>query len=186
MNIICISGKAQHGKDTAAMMFMDELTACGKKVLLTHYADLLKWMCKNYFNWDGNKDDFGRTLLQRVGTDVIRQQQPDFWVNWVIELLKLFPDEWDYVIIPDCRFPNEIEAMQTAFSGNAGVFHFRIERPNFSSTLSEEQKQHISEVALDHYPFDRKIENTTLDDARAQVKAILKDHFYLELYHDNT
>ena len=97
MHIICVSGKAQHGKDTCAGIMQRLLEERGKKVRVIHYADLLKYLCKTYFDWNGEKDDYGRTLLQRVGTDTIRAQKPDYWVNFVIDFLKLFPNEWDYV-----------------------------------------------------------------------------------------
>lgn len=180
MNIICISGKAQHGKDTAAQGFKEKLEAKGHKVLLTHYADLLKWMCANYFGWNGQKDDFGRSLLQRVGTDVVRKQLPDFWVNWVIQLLKLFPNEWDDVIIPDCRFPNEINAIRSAFGNTCTVEHVRVERPNFESTLTPEQKAHISETALDGFACDVKLVNTTVDALYNQIDDVVARYLKLE------
>ena len=167
---LLISGKAQRGKDTSASMFYEELTAKGYKVLITHYADLLKWMCQSYFNWDGKKDDAGRTILQKVGTDTIRKQDPDFWVRWVITVLKLFPNEWDYVIIPDCRFPNEVDLMRTAFEN---VVHIRVDRPGFISPLTAEQQAHISETALDNYRYDVLLTNTTLYALREQIKAFI-------------
>ena len=177
MRLVCISGKAQHGKDTTAQIFAEKFTQSGKKVLVTHYADLLKWMCKNYFNWNGEKDDFGRSLLQRVGTDVIRKQIPNFWVDWLIQLLKLFPNEWDVVIIPDCRFPNEINDLKDAFAESVAVSSIRVNRVNFESTLSEEQKQHISETALDEFKFDYIIENSSLIDLEAQVDGLIDNYF---------
>lgn len=177
MNIICVSGKAQHGKDTSAEIFKELLEASGKKVLLTHYADLLKWMCKNYFGWNGEKDAYGRTLLQKVGTDIVRSKDPEFWVNWVIKLLELFDNEWEYIIIPDCRFPNEINALRSKFGDKHKVLHFRVIRPNFDSNLSLEQKQHISETALDSYPYDARIENIDLDDLRLKIQSIIDENF---------
>ena len=170
MNVIFISGKAEHGKDTAATMAKEYLESKGKNVLLTHYADLLKWMCSNYFGWDGKKDLYGRSLLQRVGTDVIRAQKPTFWVDWVVNLLTLFPEEWDYVIIPDCRFPNEIEDAEAGLKEIASTKHFRVHRPNYESSLSPEQKKHISEIALDNLRYDALLSNTSLDDLNKQVR----------------
>lgn len=109
MQVIAISGKAQHGKDTSAKILKNMLEADGYRVLITHYADLLKYMCRTFFGWNGEKDDAGRHILQYVGTDIIRQKRPDFWVDFVTDVLALFPDDWDFVLIPDCRFPNEIE-----------------------------------------------------------------------------
>ena len=152
MKVICISGKAQHGKDTTAGYLKEFLEARGKKVLITHYGDLVKYVCKTFFDWDGQKDEAGRTLLQRVGTDVVRTQVPNYWVDFVSSILILFNDEWDYVLIPDCRFPNEINHMQAFFD----VTHIRIIRdnPDWTSPLTEEQQKHPSETALDGYGAD--------------------------------
>lgn len=41
MKVICISGKAQHGKDTTAGMMKTALESIGHTVLIAHYGDLL-------------------------------------------------------------------------------------------------------------------------------------------------
>ena len=63
MKVILISGKAQHGKDTSALILEEIYEAENKRVLITHYADLLKYICKQYFNWDGKKDEKTALLL---------------------------------------------------------------------------------------------------------------------------
>lgn len=174
--VICISGKAQHGKDTTAEMLTFHLSTMGNhKVLIVHYADLLKFICTKYFGWNGGKDTKGRTLLQYVGTDTIRTQCPDYWVDFVTNFLKLFPDEWDYVIIPDCRFPNEIDGMR-----NAGfdVTHIRVVRPNFDNGLTEEQRCHPSENALDDFEYDIFLNNDgTLNDLTHKVALMYIKNF---------
>ena len=60
IKIYAISGKAQQGKDTFAEILSQELTEKGYRVLVIHYADLLKFICKSLFNWDGQKDENGR------------------------------------------------------------------------------------------------------------------------------
>lgn len=156
MKIVCISGKAQHGKDTTAGILKKVLESNGKKVLITHYAGLVKYICREYFGWDGKKDEAGRGLLQYVGTDVVREQRPNFWVEFVVSVLQLFPNQWDYVLIPDCRFPNEIDAMKEA---GFDVFSLRVVRNNFESPLTKKQQQHPSETALDDYQFDTVLLN---------------------------
>lgn len=155
--IICISGKAQHGKDTTATILSAALENRGNKVLTFHYADLLKYLCRQYFNWNGEKDEVGRTLLQHVGTDVVRAKDPNYWVDFAVKFFNLFEDEWDYILIPDCRFPNEVEVMKSNFD----TIHVRVVRPNFDSPLSDEQKKHPSETALDNYPYDELVTNNT-------------------------
>lgn len=156
MKIITISAKARHGKDFCANIIKEQLEKEGHKVLIVHYADLLKYIMKTFFNWDGKKDDYGRTLLQHVGTEVIRRQNPNYWVDFIIGILKMFPEEWNYVIIPDTRFPNENDELK---NHGFNVVALRVVRPHFDNGLTESQKQHESEIALDNYNFDYKIIN---------------------------
>ena len=173
--ILLISGKAQSSKDTSAQFMKSHLESKGERVLICHYADLLKYICKTFFDWDGVKDDKGRTILQHVGTDTIRMKnnRPDYWVDFIIDILWMFYDEWDYIIIPDTRFENEIHKMSDAF-GNTVVSTIRIDRPNFDSGLSQEQLNHPSECGLDDYEFDHYITNNgTLDELNDKVKFLL-------------
>lgn len=178
MKIICISGKAQHGKDTAAKFMKEALEAKGKRVLIAHFGDLLKYICKTFFGWDGQKDERGRTLLQYVGTDKIRAASPDFWADFIANVLAIFRDEWDYVLLPDCRFPNEYEIFQ-AYGMDAVLL--RVVRTGFKSPLTEEQQKHPSETALDRYHFDYTLYNYgTLDDLKSDVNSLVK-----EICHDD-
>lgn len=145
MKVCCISAKARHGKDTAAAMMAEYLEEKGNKVLITHFADLLKYICKQFFGWNGEKDVKGRTLLQYVGTDVVGAQKPGYWADFLTNFLKMFEKEWDFVIIPDCRYPIELETMEENFE----TVLLRVERPNFDNGLTDEQKKHPSETAMD-------------------------------------
>lgn len=150
MQVILISGKAQHGKDTVAQFMKEELEKHDKSVLIAHYADLLKYICKTFFGWNGEKDEEGRSLLQHVGTEVIREQCKDYWVKFIQGMLCFFPDEWDYVIIPDCRFPNELDGLRFHFRAT----YIRVTRPDFDNGLTKKQKEHPSETALDNVKPD--------------------------------
>ena len=91
MKICCISAKAQHGKDTAAKLIKENLEKKGQRVLITHYADLLKFICVKYFGWNEVKDEAGRTLLQYLGTDVVGAQNPAYWAEFIAGILKMLP-----------------------------------------------------------------------------------------------
>ena len=169
--VICISGKAQHGKDTTAHFIKEYLEEHGKSVLIMHYSDLLKFIVRTYFGWNGEKDKDGRALLQYVGTDVIRRQSPDYWTDFAVGLIRMFPDEWDYVILADCRFPNEVECFKnTEFD----TFHLRVIRAPFVSPLTPEQQLHPSETALDGVKADDYLLNTgTLEEYQTKVYRML-------------
>ena len=169
-NIILISGKARHGKDTFAKFLKEGLESKGERVLICHYGDLLKFITKAYLGWNGEKDEEGRKLLQQVGTGLIREKEPDFWVNFIIKMLRFFGDKYDYILVPDTRFPNEVERMKQAFDNK--VFHIRVVRPDYISDLTSEQLEHPSETALDNYVPDYEVLNDgTLKEFEEGVKA---------------
>ena len=180
MKIISISGKMRHGKDTSANFIKKELEEQGKRVLIIHYGDYLKFLLKNYYGWSGNKADKGsRELLQHFGTDIIRKQEPYFWVDNVIHFLKLTQADWDFVLIPDTRFPDEIVRQINAF-GRENVLTIRVDRLDFTPEgTTQEQLQHESEVALDHYPFDYYFYNTKdLEGLREKIHVFCKKVLY--------
>lgn len=151
MKILTISGKAEAGKDSSALIIKEKLEEKGKKVLILHYADYLKYIASQYFGWDGKKDEKGRSILQYIGTDIVRKKDPSFWVDTAIRFITMFEDQYDYFIIPDTRFRNEIETlMNKGFS----VISIYVERIDFENSLTEEQRNHPSETALDNYLFD--------------------------------
>jgi hypothetical protein len=157
MKIICIAGSAQHGKDTLAKHLKIQLEKNGNKVLIAHHADYLKYLAQTYFGWNGLKNEKGRTLLQKLGTDVIRKIDPDFWKNILMDLFLTLDDDandsefkFDYAILSDCRFPNELDSYKECFDTTT----IKIHRIDFDNGLTEKQKNHPSETALNDYSFD--------------------------------
>jgi hypothetical protein len=168
LKIFVISGKAGHGKDTVATILKQELDSRGHRVLVTHYADLVKYICTTFFDWDGKKDVKGRALLQAVGTDVGRKYNPNYWVKFVADMLMMFGENWDYVLIPDARFLNEVEGLKEYFND---VKHIRVVRDNFTSNLTATQLKHISEIELDGIEPDYLIiNNGDLSDLMSTIK----------------
>lgn len=156
MRIVCLCAKAQHGKDFAASILKEKLEQQGKKVLIIHFADYLKFISREYFGWDGNKDEKGRTILQQIGTEKIRTRDPDFHVGILTRFIKVFAEDYDYFLISDCRFSNEIEYPRDK---KLNVISLHIERLNFENSLTPEQRQHRSEIALDNFKFDYYLES---------------------------
>ena len=151
-SIILISGKAESGKDTLASVLKILFEEDNQKVLILHFADLLKFICSQYFNWNGTKDEFGREILQTKGTE-FRKYDENFWVKFIYDFIQAqFPNEWDRYIIPDFRYPNEYEYLQ-----NNGMKCITIRISKISDTenrLTEIQKSHDSETLLDNFKFD--------------------------------
>lgn len=173
--IICLSGKAGSGKDTVATMIAEDLIAKGNTAHIISYAGVLKYICKEHLGWDGNKDEYGRGLLQYIGTDVIRAQNPMFFVDFAVQLITYLGELWDYVIIPDCRFENEVGALRMR---GFRVTHGYVVREMLGScTMTDAQKEHVSETEMDHVVPDFYINNFgTLGDLRITVRKFINEN----------
>ena len=158
MRVIAISGKAESGKDTIAKEIKYLLEEQNYKVMIIHFADVLKFVCRQYFDWDGQKDDYGRSLLQQVGTEMREKNNPNMWVNITKELIRGIGAEFDWVLVPDTRFKEEINMLNEYFDCTS----IRVLRQDINSYgmasdhinhLTNEQRAHKSECDLDNYKF---------------------------------
>lgn len=173
MHIFLISGRAQNGKDSLADILMNKLDGKSIKIAM---ADYLKFMATKYYGWDGNKDEKGRSLLQWLGTDKIREELgwETFHVERVCQDIKIIENEYDYVFIPDVRFKNEMYYTQAKFPYDTTTVH--IERLGFDSPLTEEQQKHKSENDLVGFTYDYEIKSESgLDKLEEQVDIVLGD-----------
>lgn len=181
METIIISGKSQSGKDTAANMMREELEKAGCRCITIHFADLVKFYAKQYYNWDGEKNKEGRALLQSIGTNKVRALLPEYWAEIVAKFLAISAhyNDFDVAFIPDARFENEIEIVMEY---NPSSTVIRIERYDENGDMyinpdfTEEQKNHPSETSLDNYAgFDYIIENHNLDELKESIETVLAD-----------
>ena len=168
MQIIGVSGHAQFGKDTVAEMIA-ELLKGRRRVVRIGFADALKEECRAE-GWDGQKDEAGRALLQRVGVER-RQQDPHYWVR--AAFAKMTDPDTIYTV-PDVRFRNEFEAIRAAGGEVWRVTRYSADTgARFDNGLSAEAQAHVSETDLDDFVFDRRLINITLGGLRAQVRTAL-------------
>lgn len=186
VTILNISGKAQHGKDTLAEMVGDLLQVKGYKVQTIHFADSLKEEAVRDCGWDGEKDKCGRGLLQDLGTYKRENVDIDYWVKRAEEKFK---EDSDFILIPDTRYENEIGY----FRGKPRyrVITIRIERWEngklFDNGLTPEQKAHSSEVSLDNYIFDYRLQvnsgyHNLMDTATHLVRSLVGEAGTFESY----
>lgn len=152
MKCISISGGAGHGKDNLANKLKKILEENEKKVFIIHYADYLKMVAMQVYNWNGLKDIEGRDLLQKLG-DKMRKIDEMFLINELLKILNLVKNDFDVAIIPDARFPKEIEALKVI--GETISIH--ITRVDYNSILTKEQSNHQTETALYDYCYDYKL-----------------------------
>lgn len=162
MQILGVSAKKQCGKST----FIDFVTKHAHcSVIQVRFANKLKRIVLDCFadpQWCLTIDDLDleenknrvcpcgltiRQLLQKVGTDWFRNTDSDVWIRAMGNELAdsilregLDPDD-TLVVVPDVRFPNELEALQRM----EGMVVRLLRRPENITELDE----HESETALD-------------------------------------
>lgn len=182
LKTIIISGKSGHGKDMSAYFMEKELEAHGKKVMVIHFADVLKYFLTEFYHWDGDKNKpENRTLLQHVGTDMVRAKIPDYWTCIVMGFLNAQEDysDFDVALVPDARFENEVNILLEYLTDVTTV---RINRTNSDGSvwlnpqLTEDQRHHPSETSLDNYVFDYTIINDEgIDTLKESCITVLQD-----------
>ncbi len=167
MQVIMLSGKAQSGKDTVGLMITQYLTDYYRIT----FADELKRVARESFGWNGLKDEAGRQLLQDVG-NAGRKYDENRWIYPVYKKLyyaQLY--DFNYGIITDARYVNEVEYMKHKFN----VTTVRIERFGYDNGLTKEQRADEGETELDLYDFDYVVHNNgTIEDMRNEVEYIAK------------
>ena len=92
-----------------------------------------------------------REFLQYFGTDLCRKIKPDIWTSACIQ--RILTSGTQLAIVPDVRFPNEVEEIQ-----KAGGKVVRLTRKPFEDS-------HPSETSLDsqEHIFDHVIDNKDMD-----------------------
>ena len=81
------------------------------------------------------------------------------------------------MIIDDARFPNEIYYPRALFGDK--VVSFRVQRlddngNNFNSSLTDKQKKHPSEIALDDFNFDYTSYASNISEVEKNIDDLMK------------
>ncbi|MDD4718728.1 MAG: alanine--tRNA ligase [Bacilli bacterium] len=172
--IYIISGKARNGKDTVANIIKTISEENKLKHLNLQYSTYLKQYAQKISDWDGNDETKPRDLLQYLGTDLIRKEIDFlFFVNRMCEDIKVYSKFFDVITISDTRYKVEIDIPKEKFEN---VFSISVVRPNLESTLTNSQKQHLSEIDLDDYDkYDHVIINDSdLKELENKVRKIIE------------
>lgn len=182
MKVILISGKSGSGKDTIASFLKKIYQQENKKVIIIHFADMVKEYAKLYYNWNGVKDVAGRQLLQQLGTNTVRAAYPNYWAELVAKFLDAAgrKNHFDIALIPDLRFLNEYLIVKKY---NKDCTTIRINKINDDGTyilnkaFTQEQNNHPSECDLDDYNFDIMVNNNgTLENLEQSAQEIIKEY----------
>lgn len=131
-------------------------------------------------NWYEDKNIITRSILQTVGTNLIRDRvDKDFWVKKFVErvhtdIRTMTEEYWlskgDIVLCSDVRFPNEIELVHSLLPDDK-VISIKVER---NTGIVD---THLSETALDGYGcFDFVVENNgTLEEFKSSTPTIVEE-----------
>lgn len=174
--IFLLSAPARSGKDTVADIMMGKLDGKSIKIAM---ADYLKFMAKTYYGWDGEKNLRGRSLLQQLGTDKIRDEMgwQTFHVERVCQDIEVIKDDYDYIFIPDVRFKDEMYYTMAKFPENTTTI--RVERLDFENNLTLKQKKHRSETGLSDFVHDHNLFcREGLDKVEEEIDSVLGDLIY--------
>ncbi|USL85070.1 putative deoxynucleotide monophosphate kinase [Arthrobacter phage SWEP2] len=122
--------------------------------------------------WERAKDYVPevRRVLQRLGTESIRTLDPDFWIRAGMATAAKVDGP---VVVTDCRYPNEAQAIK-----DAGGVLVRVVR----SSQVDDGDAHPSETALDDYPVDFMVYNDDtiehLQEVAAYVAQLVADDVF--------
>lgn len=141
MKVLGIAGKKGVGKDTIANYLVNNYG-----FVKVAYADKVKDVARS-LGWDGKKDERGRRLLQRLGTDVAREYDIDIWVKATFKVIGVMSQLYDKFVIPDVRFQNEVDAIHE--SGGLVILIGAKWQDNKDSHPSERELNYIKN--FDHY-----------------------------------
>ena len=113
---------------------------------------------KNISGWDGSEDTKPRELLQQLGVELIKNNiNENMLINRIIEDIKVYSYFYDYIVITDARFPNEIESIKKEFDN---VISVRINRNIYN--LDKKYQNHSTETGMDEYNnYDYVIDNNS-------------------------
>jgi dephospho-CoA kinase len=168
--IIILTGKARCGKSTCAEIIKNNLDNTVE--IQTGYY--IKDYVKRITGWDGLEETKPRDELNRIGTDIIRNQIDEYlFIKRTIEDLKVFSFFYKYIVISDARFDYEIEMIKENFKDTIVINVFR---DNFVSELTEKQLKHRTENSINYDNCDYKIENSgTIDELKEKIFKILEE-----------
>ena len=172
--IILIGGKAESGKTTSGTIIKNQLLEKGiKNILFLNYGDAVKWIAKDYYGWNGQKDVKGRDLLQKVG-NLGRKEVKNFWIKLVENTFcNVFSEKPQVVIIGDVRFKNELTYFYS--KDEYKTFSIYVTRKNFENSLTEKQKLDESEKSLRAVWFDKRIEAENLMELTRKIKEVVEE-----------
>ncbi len=174
MKLYLICGKARAGKDTFAKLIKQEEEKDNNKVcILKLTAPLYSW-AEDYFNYDKEKDEKPRELLQTLGYDILqlKLKKKDFLLDYLITTIEVLDNYYDVGLITDGRLVHEIEVLKEKYP-NIKTILLTNKKDN---KLTNKEKNHQTEIDLDDYKdFDYIVENKDMESLKLEALKIVED-----------
>lgn len=174
MKLYLICGKARAGKDTFAKLIKQEEEKDNNKVcILKLTAPLYSWV-EDYFNYDKEKDEKPRELLQTLGYDILqlKLKKKDFLLDYLITTIEVLDNYYDVGLITDGRLVHEIEVLKEKYP-NIKTILLTNKQDN---KLTNKEKNHQTEIDLDDYKdFDYIVENKYMESLKLEALKIVED-----------
>lgn len=173
--IILIAGRARSGKSTLAKYLRTEYQFQNKKVIISPYTKYLKNYIEEITNKKVTETEKPRELLQQISSKVIKGAlgKKDFFIKRQIEDIEIYSYFADVILIPDVRFPEEIQSIKEKFIDTISI---GVIRENYVSDLTKEQQQDITETALnDYHEYDFEIQNNEQTNLEEIAKKMIQE-----------
>ena len=171
MKVILIAGKAGSGKTSLGNEIINLAESLNLRALQTEFSKYIKMYAKEIICYDGNPNNKPRKFLQDMGS-FIRKDDELFFIRRILEDLKVYENYFDVVVISDVRLIQEIEEMKKS-KYNVTTIYIKNLSSNYN--LTEEEKNHITEIELDNYQqFDYEIEVNNQEEINEWAKKILE------------
>ncbi len=166
MRIFLVAGKAGSGKGEVAKYIKEYYIYKLETCLITQYSKYLKKFAMELTDWDGNDNTKPRTYLQELG-DKIRSIDSKYFVNNMLNDLKIYETLCNNIVISDVRLPEEIEDIKLNYDN---VYAIYVENQFSASKLSLKEQMHRTETALEDYnDFDYVLPNDTMESLKDKV-----------------
>lgn len=129
---------------------------------------------EDYFNYDKEKDEKPRELLQTLGYDILqlKLKKKDFLLDYLITTIEVLDNYYDVGLITDGRLVHEIEVLKEKYP-NIKTILLTNKQDN---KLTNKEKNHQTEIDLDDYKdFDYIVENKDMESLKLEALKIVED-----------
>ncbi len=172
MKIYLVAGKSGSGKGVVSKIIKEYYLSLGKRVIETQFSKYLKMYAREILGWKGENPK-PRKFLQDLGITIRENMaKPKFFIDRLIDDIRVYELYYDIVIINDVRLPIEIEEFKKMYKDVATIY---VINQFEASDLTVEEQMHETETALENYSnFDITITNDNINVLDNKVIAFLE------------